>query len=102
MSSYAVLWSEPRQEVEAGKLELESGGLRFEGSRGRRRARVHQLGYGQIERVRIGLRPKDRLHGRPSVVLDLAGGGPLRIGLVDGPGMRGELADELARLSARP
>jgi hypothetical protein len=100
MSSYAVLWSEPRREIQPGKLELEPGGLRFEGSCGRRRAQIHRLGYGEIERVRIGRRTQERLCGRPSVVLDLAAGGPLRIGLVDGPGRRGELADELTRLSA--
>jgi hypothetical protein len=102
VSSYAVLWSEPRHEVEAGKLELEPGGLRFEGSHRRRRAHVHRLGYGEIERVRIGHAVQERLCGRPSVVLDLAVGGPLRIGLVDGPGLRSELADELTRLTVRP
>jgi len=102
MSSYAVLWSEPRREVEAGKLELEPTGLRFEGSHGREPTSVHRLGYRQIERVRIGRRTQERLRGRPSVVLDLAAGGPLRIGVVDGPGMRGELADKLTRLSAEP
>jgi hypothetical protein len=102
VSSYAVLWSEPRQDVETGKLELEPTGLRFEGSHGRRPARVHRLGYGEIERVRIGHQVQERLRGRPSVVLDLAaGGGPLRIGLVDAPGVRSELADELTRLSAK-
>jgi len=101
MSSYAVLWSEPWQEVEAGKLELETGGLRFEGSHGRLGAHVHRVGYREIDRVRIGLGAKERLRGRPSVVLDLATGGPLRIGLVDGPGLRAELADALTRLSAR-
>ena len=101
MSSYAVLWSGPRQEVEAGKLELEAAGLRFEGSRSRRAAHVHRLGYGEIAGVRIGHRPHDRLRGRPSVVLDLVAGGLLRIGLVDAPGVRQELADELTRLSAR-
>jgi hypothetical protein len=100
MSSYAVLWSDPRQEVEAGKLELEPAGLRFEGSRGCRRASVRRLRYGEIAGVRIGRRPHERLRGRPSVVLDLVAGGLLRIGLVDSPGARGELADELTRLSA--
>jgi hypothetical protein len=100
MSSYAALWSEPRQEVEAGKLELESGGIRFEGSRGRRPAHVHRLRYGEIERVRIGRSAQERLCGRLSVVLDLAAGGPLRIGIVDGPGMRGELAEALTRRAA--
>ena len=102
MSSYAVLWSQPRREVEAGKLELEPGGIRFEGSRARRRAHVHRLRYREIEGVRIGRGAQERLCGRPSVVLDLAAGGALRIGLVDGPGKRGELADELTRLSAKP
>jgi hypothetical protein len=97
VSSYAVLWSEPRQDVETGKLELEPTGLRFEGSHGRRPARVHRLGYGEIERVRIGHQVQERLCGRPSVVLDLAAGGPLRIGIVDAPGVRSELADELTR-----
>jgi hypothetical protein len=94
MSTYAVLWGEPRHEIEAGKLELEPAGLRFEGSR------VRRLLYGEIERVRIGRKPQDRLRGLPSVVLDLAAGGLLHIGLVDAPGVRAELADELTRLSA--
>jgi hypothetical protein len=102
VSSYAVIWSEPPEEVETGKLELEPAGLRFEGSRGRRPARVHRLLYGEIEGVRIGRRPQERLQGRPSVVLDLVTGGLLRIGLVDAPGVRSELADELTRLSAKP
>jgi hypothetical protein len=102
MSSYAVIWSEPREEVETGKLELEPAGLRFEGSHGRRPSRVHRLRYGDIAGVRIGRKPQDRLCGIPSVVLDLAAGGLLRIALVDAPGVRSELADELTRLSARP
>jgi hypothetical protein len=101
MSSYAVLWSEPRQDVAAGKLELEQSGLRFEGSHGREPAHVHRVRYGEIERVRIGLRSQERLGGRPSVVLDLAAGGPLRIGVFDGPGTRSELADVLTRRSMR-
>jgi hypothetical protein len=101
VSSYAVLWSEPRQEVETGKLELEPAGLRFEGSHGRRPARVHRVRYGEIEGVRIGHDTDERLCGRPAVVLDLAAGGRLRIGLVEAPGARSELADELTRLSTR-
>ncbi|HJQ74602.1 MAG TPA: hypothetical protein VJ814_06935 [Gaiellaceae bacterium] len=99
MSSYAVVWSAPRREVESGKLELGPDGLRFEGTRGRRRAHVHRLGYGQIERVRIGRGAQERLCGRPAVVLDLAAGGPLRIGVVESPGVRAELVDELTRLT---
>jgi hypothetical protein len=102
MSTYAVLWSRPPREVEAGKLELEPTGLRFEGSRTRRAAHVHRLPYCDIERVRIGRRRHERLLGRPSLVLDLVAGGLLRIGLVDTPGVRSELADELTRLRTKP
>ena len=100
MSSYAVLWSEPRHDVEAGKLELEAQSLRFEGSRGPRSAHVHRVSYADIDGVRIGHGPQERLGGRPAVVLDLTAGGPLRIGTVDGVGTISELADELTRLSA--
>ncbi len=100
MSSYAVLWSEPQCGVEAGKLELEARSLRFEGSGGPRGARVHRVYYEDIDGVRIGHQPRERLHGRPAVVLDLVDGGPLRIGTVNGVGTVSELADELTRLSA--
>jgi hypothetical protein len=100
MSSYAVLWSEPRHHVEAGKLELEARSLRFEGSRGPRSARIHRVSYHDIDSVRVGHGAQERLGGRPAIVLDLAAGGPLRIGSVDGVGTVSELADELTRLSA--
>jgi len=100
VSSYAALWSEPWTEIEAGKLELEPSGLRFEGSRGRKSA-IRHVGYGEIERVRIGHSITERLRGRPSLVLDLAVGGPVRVGIVGAPGVRAELADELTRRSAR-
>ena len=101
MSSYAVLWSEPLHDLEAGKLELGPGSLRFEGSRGPRGSRVHRVYYDDIAGVRVGHQPRDRLRGRPALVLDLATGGSLRIGSVDGVGTIGELADELTRLSGR-
>ncbi|MDX6481084.1 MAG: hypothetical protein QOG85_1594 [Gaiellaceae bacterium] len=101
MSSYAVLWSEPLCDVETGKLELEPESIRFEGSYRGRRGCVHRVYYEDIESVRIGHQAAERLCGRPSVVVDLEEGGPLRIGGVHGFGTVAELADELARLSAR-
>ena len=95
MSSYAVLWSEPRRGVETGKLELEPKSIRFEG------LHVHRVYYEDIECVRIGHDAGERLAGRPAVVVDLLEGGPLRIGSVDGLGTIAELADELTRLSVR-
>jgi hypothetical protein len=101
MESYAVLWSEPSEPVEAGKLELEPGGLRFEGSSGSRRApHVHRLPYQEIEAVHVGRGNPERLGGRPALVLDLVRGGPLRIGSINGVGMLNELAERLGALKA--
>jgi len=101
MSSYAVLWSEPLCELETGKLELEPESLRFEGSHQGRGGCVHRVYYEDIGAVRIGHLARERLAGKPAVVLDLLEGGPLRIGSVNGVGTVAELADELTRLSGR-
>ncbi len=92
MSTYAVIWSEPRCDLEAGKLELGPESMRFEGSR------VHWVAYADIEGVRIGHRARERLCGKPALVLDLGQGDPLRVGSVDGVGTIAELADQLTRL----
>jgi hypothetical protein len=101
MSSYAVLWSEPPCDVEAGKLELDRESFRFEGSRGPRGGCVHRVYYDNVVGVYVGHRERDRLRGRPTVVVDLLDGSPLRIGAVDGLGTVSELADELTRLSGK-
>jgi hypothetical protein len=101
MESYAVLWSEPRQPVRAGKLEFEPTGLRLEGSLGRRGARrIHRVFYEDIESVHVGRERGERLAGRPALVLELAVGGPLRIGSVQGLGVLSELAERLGHLTA--
>jgi hypothetical protein len=97
MESYAVLWSEPSEPVEAGKLELEAKCLRFEGSGGTRRApHVHRVEYAEIEAVHVGRDSPERLGGRPALVLDLVTGGPLRIGSIAGVGLLSELAERLS------
>jgi hypothetical protein len=103
MTSYAVLWSEPGEPVRAGKLELELEGLCFEGARGTRSARhVHRLAYEDIDAVHVGRGPRERLAGRPALVIDRFVGGPLRIGSVQGVGMLTELAERLGHLTATP
>jgi len=100
MESYAVLWSEPQQPVRAGKLELEPTGLHLEGSLGERGSEVHRVFYEDIEAVHVGRDRRERLSGRPALVLELAVGGPLRIGSVQGLGMLSELAERLGHLTA--
>jgi len=101
MSSYAVLWSEPSVEAEAGKLELEPLGLRFEGRRGGGSGQVHRVYYDDIEEVHVGRTPQERIDGRPALVLELARGGPLRIGSVGGVGTLTEIAEQLVPLTER-
>ena len=101
MESYAVLWSEPEHGVQAGKLELERNALRFEGARGPSRIPfIHRIFYEDIESVHVGRGVRERLGGRPALVLELAVGGPLRIGSINGPGILTELAERLGRLTA--
>lgn len=101
MESYAVLWSEPDHGVQPGKLELERNALRFEGAAGRSRIPfIHRIFYEDIESVHVGREKPERLAGRPSLVVERAVGGPLRIGSVGGLGVLAELAERLGRLTA--
>jgi hypothetical protein len=56
--------------------------------------------YQEIEAVHVGRRNPERLGGRPALVLDLAAGGPLRIGSFNGVGLLNELAERLGNLRA--
>jgi hypothetical protein len=95
MESFAVLWSESSFPAKAGKLELEDSALRFEGP-----GFQHRVFYEDIEAVHVGRSRTERLAGRPSLVLDLAVGGPLRIGSLEGAGVLSEIAERMGRLTA--
>ena len=100
MESFAVIWSASNRRPRVGKLDLEPAGLRFEGKQ------THRVSYGDIESVHIARDKAERIAGRPALVLDLAVGGPLRIGSVGGVGVLSELAERLSacarRARARP
>jgi hypothetical protein len=95
MESFAVLWSESSLPARAGKLELEDAALRFEGQ-----GFVHRVFYEDIEAVHVARARSERLAGRPALVLDLAVGGPLRVGSLEGLGVLSELAERLGHLTA--
>jgi hypothetical protein len=97
MESFAVLWSESFHSPRAGKLELEPTGLHFEGPQADQR-----VYYEDIEGVHVARDRRERLGGRPALVVDLAVGGPLRIGALGGVGILSELAERLGRLTATP
>jgi hypothetical protein len=95
MESFAVLWSESDTPARAGKLQLEPSGLTFEGPHF-----DHRVYYEDIEAVHVARNPSERLAGRPALVVDLAVGGPLRIGSLEGVGVLTELAERLGHLTA--
>jgi len=97
MESFAVLWSDQYHSPRAGKLELDDSGLRFEGQEA-----AERVYYEDIEAVHVARDRKERLGGRPALVLDLAVGGPLRIGSLGGVGILTELAERLGHLTATP
>ncbi len=94
MESFAVIWSDSNRSPRVGKLELDPAGLRFEGRR------THRVSYEDIESVHVARDSTERIGGRPALVVDLAVGGPLRIGSVNGVGVLSELAERLGRLTA--
>jgi hypothetical protein len=95
MASYAALWRDGEGPVRAGKLELDLYGFVLEGSTG-----THRVDYEDISAVRVGRGTADRIVGQPVLVLDLAVGGPLAVGSIDGPGTLHELAEQLGKLTA--
>ena len=87
--AYAVVWSENGGHLRAGSLELAHGSLRL-GGRPQR-----ELSYDDVEDVRIDRRPKLRLAGRPTLVIESRDGDSLRIASFDGAGALHELAERL-------
>jgi len=94
MESYPVLWSEFDDEVETGTLELEDVGIRLEGGH------VHRVFYEDIEAVHVGHGRPEQLRDKPTLVVDVAVGPPLRICSGNGPGTLTDLAERLGRLTA--
>jgi hypothetical protein len=89
--SYAVLWKEDEGSTIAGKLELVDDTIRLEGTNGHV-VRL-SLSMDAVGSARIGRTQVERVRGRPVLVLELRGGGTLRIAMLSGSGALHELAD---------
>jgi hypothetical protein len=105
MSSYAVVWKDDSS-LYTGKLELEERRLRLEGISREGRACSRTMRYDELDGVHMAP-GRERIGGRPTLVVERSGGEPLRVGSVDGRGFLPELADQLtarafARLRAAP
>lgn len=94
--TYAVTWQNGEQPAQSGKLELGRVGISLDGSNGFGRVSL-LVPYGDL--AGIGFAPRrERLGGRPTLMLDRHGQAPLRIASVAAPGIISEVGEELASL----
>lgn len=98
--TYAVTWEEPDGARHSGRLELGAEALTLEGGNDNAAAQ-RVLPYGDVAGFRLARANGDRLHGRPTLILELTGESVIRIASVAQPGIVGELADRLAGLAGK-
>lgn len=99
--TYAVSWQEPNGSSGSGRLELGADALTLHGGNGSPGVE-RAFPYRMMSDLRIARGSGDRLHGRPTLIVDLADGGVLRIAGVAQPGIVPELVTLLAVLRRDP
>lgn len=95
--TYGVIWREGTGPLARGKLEFAPRVLHLDGMA----ATVpvsHEIAYDDLELVRVGRAPAERIHGRPSLVLERRSADRISIASVSQPGVIGELAERLTVL----
>ena len=100
MTTYAVKWREPDGQTFVGRLALGPRTLRLVGRRpGAEGPTVdRQIGYSELQGLRIGSRGADRLDGRPALVVERADGPYLVADAGMGAPIVQELVERLADL----
>ncbi len=96
-ASYGVVWRRGVTDLATGKLELLPRALRLEGMSGSDPATC-EIPYENLGVVRVGRDASERIHGRPSLVIERRHGEPIAISSVAQEGVIGELAQRLAAL----
>ena len=99
--NYAVTWEEPDGSQRSGRLELGPDLLRLEGQIGGLPVE-HGIRYRDIVRYRMARETGERLHGRPTLIVDLAAGASVKVASVAKSGVVAELASLLALLRPKP
>lgn len=94
--SYAVAWHDGRGPARPGKLELREEDLRLETGDRNGHLRVIALRYEAVSAVRMA-RGRERLAGRPTLVLERPGKAPVIVVSIGGLGALSELSEALAR-----
>lgn len=95
--SYAVTWEEPDGSPRFGRLELRPDLLRLEGQNGGLPVE-HAFRYRDIVGYHVARGTGERLHGRPTLIVDLATGDSVKVASVAQSTIVSELASRLSVL----
>lgn len=99
-TSYAVKWREPDGSTHVGRLALGPRGMHLEART--EGGTTREIGYEEIEGLRIGRSEADRLDDHPALVIDRADGTYHLTSRAMGAGILQELIGRLASLSLAP
>jgi len=97
-ASYAVKWREPGGRTFLGRLELAPPGLVLEGRNGGEAAVRRTIDVEDVRSFRLDVKAEERLDGRPTLVLERAGGALLVTSALVHTGVLQELLHRLAGL----
>jgi hypothetical protein len=96
-TTYAVSWEEPNGSAGSGRLELGADALLLEGQNGSSGV-SRAFPYRNVSGLHVARSGGQRLHDRPTLIIELAGGGSLRITGVGQAWIVTELASRLGEL----
>jgi hypothetical protein len=96
-TSYGVVWREGTLPLATGKLELLPRAVRLDGMMGGVPT-TREIGYDLLSEIRVGRSTKDRIDGRPTLVLAPRTGDAYAIASVAQAGVIAEIAEKLAAL----
>ena len=96
--TYAVKWREPDGRTYVGRLALGPRTLHLEGRGPQGPVVDRQIGYDEVQGLRMASRGPDRLDGRPTLVVERADGSYLLTSAGMGAGIVQELVDRLGEL----
>jgi hypothetical protein len=100
-TSYGVVWREGTLPLATGKLELLPRAVRLDGMMGGVPT-TREIGYDLLSEIRVGRSTKDRIDGRPTLVLAPRTGDAYAIASVAQAGVIAEIAERLAGLQFGP
>jgi hypothetical protein len=97
MESYAVTWREADGATYSGRLELTHRYVRLEGGNSTSGGARH-VAYRDIVRIGMARSARERIDGRPTLLLERETSDALLVAAVGQPGALAEIAERLAPL----